>query len=1564
MTQIVLQPTEEQLLCAIFRTTWADAGDANTRQMFLWSAGLTKEWLGNFDWSGAPNHVAVQLLTTLCAVDIPLRPHRTGYTALGAVLAELVQRQLVGRAQGEALARIIRRHGLIDLTLAQDNISLTLQRLLSFVQETTDVAPVAVPSDFPARIPPLPLTDLLAPTNGKARPTQLKESVGLLQQEPAVTLSSSKQLVTEQPVNDLLRNACEIMRRSNCARALQYVPELTWILFLRVLDARETQEAAIAKALGQPYVSSLMAPYRWQDWAAPHGPQRVQLQRRGSGALFGFVNSELLPYLRSQATQPAASVRQQVIGGVLSSVGQVHIDTERNFLDVLDTVHQISNAPGDPQHTAPLAQAYDKLLLKLGEKPRDGSHFFTSRAVIRVMIQTIDPQSGETVYDPCCGTGGFLAQAYEYMAAQLGAVGTSEALETLKTQTFYAREKDNLTYPVALTNLILHGIDHPHLWHGNTLTGQELHEALFTAVPDFFDVILSNLPSGSHERAEVQTHFAYKTGATQVLFLQHVMDALKPGGRAAVVLNESVLSGTQVQAWVQTKRKLLNECNLWAIICLPGGVFTSSNVRTNILFFSKGSPTEKVWYYDLSTMKVSKTHPITLGQFADFARCLPTRSASTRSWTVERKVLESKNYDLRAVNPHSQLDREANGQAGSVLRDSHDPTVCPYPGMAAFQPADARFFHGRDANINTMFTQLRHQPVLLILGVSGSGKSSVVAAGLLARLPQQRTALPGPWYTPTIRPGAQPLVALALALGGDPQHLAATVAGCLAAHPPMTRLLLVVDQLEEVFSQATLADQKAFFATLTALAALPNCKWVATLRADFYQDLVLSDLWPVVRDRLYTLDPLRGADLRAAITAPAAEVGVQIDPALVERLLAHAAEEPGTLPLLQETLRLLWDRVTDQALSLAAYDALGNTGQWGLAAAVSAYADSVLVGLSAAQRALAPRIFLRLIQFGEGRLNTRRQQPVAALMAAGDDPAVVDSTTAALVDARLLVSSAIPSAPERRIDLTHEILITQWPTLQGWVTARRAAETYRRELEDQAAGWDRRGRQARHLLDAAELATAQAWQASADGLDLGLSTLAVAYLRASAAGDAQTVTPAPPPLRYPDRLAGADQLAGQTAVLAAFPTRTALTQAVRTALEVNLATISDGPNLEEVVFGLLEWAQAQGRLPELLAGLAGVNPGNPELRAWRASLPLPLANVPPVAVSLHPKDVHRSADLPSVSGSPYSTATEPLLLEPEQQELLAALVTATRALPRDQREEFMLVTTFGGTTLQHPGLPGGALEKLYVPDFMVLAQEGLLELRPMSNSPHDYFIFVTPRGLKHHDQLSSGASATPSPGMPPGSSIAVDAVASAGGAVAVGGNVYDNRNTTNIYTSSPPNIGLDPTEDLLLRLLTQQVQTFTSFRAGVLVQHLIDLARVEGISEQGVAESLATLEPDYIELTHYLGPPLSHQRVSLTVRGTQYGLRRVLPTYDALVLNVATQVVAHPHITSWELAQSSDTAHMLIKHALQVLHDKGFLHVTETTGLTHEMGSLIHVETVSAKLTKFLRNPNPAGLTL
>lgn len=453
----------------------------------------------------------------------------------------------------------------------------------------------------------------------------------------------SRAIGSTQSLSAFVKGVCDIMRRSNCASALQYVPELTWILFLRILDAQESRARLEAEAQGRAFVPVLRAPFRWKDWAAPfrdtddaprtpegqaYGWKRHALAAR-VGGLIAFINGELLPYLHALDVlpdgrpNPSATPRQRVIARIMTAVERVRVDDETNLADILDRIDEINIDRIDDTHFFTLSQAYEGLLLKMGEKNSDGGQFFTPREVIRAMVHTVAPKPGDAVYDPCCGTGGFLAQAYEAMLHALGEHASATELERLKRDTFFGREKDNLAFPIALANLVLHGIDQPNVWHGNTLTGVSVYDGLFAGAPETFDVVLTNPPFGGKEGASARRNFAFQTGATQVLFLQHVLDSLRPsldgrpGGTCGMVLDEGLLFRTNESAFVETKRRLLDECALWCVVSLPGGVFSTAGagVKTNLLFFTRGPHTERIWYYDLAHVKVGKKSPLTLAHF-------------------------------------------------------------------------------------------------------------------------------------------------------------------------------------------------------------------------------------------------------------------------------------------------------------------------------------------------------------------------------------------------------------------------------------------------------------------------------------------------------------------------------------------------------------------------------------------------------------------------------------------------------------------------------------------------------------------------------------------------------------------------------------------------------------------------------------------------------------------------------------------------------------------------------------------------------------------------------------
>ncbi|RLT39265.1 MAG: CHAT domain-containing protein [Chloroflexi bacterium] len=402
---------------------------------------------------------------------------------------------------------------------------------------------------------------------------------------------------------------------------------------------------------------------------------------------------------------------------------------------------------------------------------------------------------------------------------------------------------------------------------------------------------------------------------------------------------------------------------------------------------------------------------------------------------------------------------------------------CPYPGMVPFTEKQADVFFGRDKEIADAIERLRQHPFLTVIGPSGSGKSSLVYAGVIPALRKSKRFGGGEWDVRILRPGTKPLTSLAESLNTSPEQLAAKTFD--------QRTLLFVDQFEEIFTLAEAGQAQPFLDTLNALIGRPNLYILITVRADFYPDLMACTLWQPIRANRLELTPLGDEELRAAILQPAAQVGVTIDEVLAERLVGDAAGESGALPLVQEALVLLWEKVERRHLALSAYAEMAEGNRNGLQVAIDRRATTVYNNLPEAAQPIARRIFLRLVQFGEGRLDTRRQQTVDELRASGDDSAVFDKTLDKLTANRLLTTSG-EEGSGRRVDIAHEALIGGWGLLRKWIGERRTAEQTRRRLEESAIRYVELERQG-GLLDERELADAQDWTASPDSRELGIS---------------------------------------------------------------------------------------------------------------------------------------------------------------------------------------------------------------------------------------------------------------------------------------------------------------------------------------------------------------------------------------------------------------------------------------------------------------------------------------------
>lgn len=492
----------------------------------------------------------------------------------------------------------------------------------------------------------------------------------------------------------------------------------------------------------------------------------------------------------------------------------------------------------------------------------------------------------------------------------------------------------------------------------------------------------------------------------------------------------------------------------------------------------------------------------------------------TQTWPVIPLVLEptplpprlAMLVGLNATTPENQeiaVARLCTDLQHSISSSITKPP-CPYPGMVPFSEADQDRFFGRDQEIDELVERLRTHPFVTIIGPSGSGKSSLVFAGLIPRLRKSSLFGAGNWLVRSMRPGGTSVQTLEALLKGNLNGSSQAIEQVLLTEPNSQRLLLVIDQFEELFTRGG-PEAGLFQQLILKLIEVPNHYIVLTVRADFYPDLMTSPLWHRIQPSRMEVIPLDEACLRQAIVRPAESIEVFIEPALVERLVDDAAGEPGVLPLVQETLVLLWERIERRFLPLRAYEALvlprGAYGglskghRTGLQVAIARRADAALASLNIdpeKQYKIARRIFIRLVQFGEGRADTRRQQLVNELQAVGDDPKLFQQTLDHFINCRLLTSDKDEEDPSlKTIDIAHEALISGWPILQQWISEHRETEQTRRRLTDKAKEWERLGGSHGGLLDGVEILESERWLASATATDLSYEALLSDFIKAS-----------------------------------------------------------------------------------------------------------------------------------------------------------------------------------------------------------------------------------------------------------------------------------------------------------------------------------------------------------------------------------------------------------------------------------------------------------------------------------
>jgi type I restriction enzyme M protein len=468
---------------------------------------------------------------------------------------------------------------------------------------------------------------------------------------------------TAQALGSLLKSARDMMRKDKGLNGdLDRLPLLTWIMFLKFLDDLEIQREEEVALAGKKFRPAIEPPYRWRDWAA--NPQGIT-----GDELLAFINQDeavrpdgekgpgLFAYLR-QLTSSNGDDRRDVIATVFRGVDN-RMKSGYLLRDVINKVSGIHFTSSDELHT--LGGLYESMLREMRDAAGDSGEFYTPRPVVRFMVEVTDPRLGETVLDPAAGTGGFLVETFNHLSKQVKTVAHRKLLQE---ESIFGCEPKSLPFLLCQMNLLLHGLDAPHIDPGNALRFKlsEIGEK------DRVDVIVTNPPFGGEEEKGIQGNFPddRQIAETALLFLQLIMrklhrNPIRAGrpARAAVVVPNGTLFGDGVCARI--KEELLKEFNLHTIVRLPNGVFAPyTPIPTNILFFDRSGPTREVWYYEQPLPEGRKNYTKTaLIQFEEFAPLVAwwtSREETEYAWTVPAAELLAIGCNLDRKNPRAKAD--------------------------------------------------------------------------------------------------------------------------------------------------------------------------------------------------------------------------------------------------------------------------------------------------------------------------------------------------------------------------------------------------------------------------------------------------------------------------------------------------------------------------------------------------------------------------------------------------------------------------------------------------------------------------------------------------------------------------------------------------------------------------------------------------------------------------------------------------------------------------------------------------------------------------------------------
>jgi len=426
----------------------------------------------------------------------------------------------------------------------------------------------------------------------------------------------------------------KLRKDDNLSGQIDYNEQMAWMLFLKSLDILEEKREKQAMLSEIKFEPILDEKYRWRSWMKSNMTAEEK---------FNFIKNELIPYLRRIDSTP----ERELVASVFQEIPTKFMKSAYTLAEVLDLIDELDWRTLEDSQI--ITQFYEESLLKMGSSGRQaGGEFYTPRPLIRLIIKIIDPKIGETILDPFLGSAGFLVEVFQYLKEKKP---TAKEYEKLQSGVLQGQEKKPVPFLLGVMNCILNDLYGAKLRRGNTFA-QNIRQI---DPADRVEIVLTNPPFGGEEEKSILENFPYPTTATQVLSVQYILRRLKPGGRCGMVIDEGFLFRTNEKAFFNTKKELVEENNLFAVISLPQGLFTAVGTgnKTDLLFFERGKPTKEVWYYEL-TGKFSKTRPLKDEHLEDCWQKFQKRAVSENSWIVSVEELRKRNYDLTAKNPNSK----------------------------------------------------------------------------------------------------------------------------------------------------------------------------------------------------------------------------------------------------------------------------------------------------------------------------------------------------------------------------------------------------------------------------------------------------------------------------------------------------------------------------------------------------------------------------------------------------------------------------------------------------------------------------------------------------------------------------------------------------------------------------------------------------------------------------------------------------------------------------------------------------------------------------------------------